>query len=145
AKLDPQAPAFIVYTSGTTGNPKGALVSHGTHLAAAYNLIEHYPTLGESERRTAHSTVVYLPLCHILGRDVAITLPLLGRLVPHFGEDIEDLPQTLFEVAPTVLFTVPRYLQKFGSQALISIGTSTRLKRAAYALAARIGRSQARR
>ena len=71
----PTAPAFIVYTSGTTGNPKGALVAHGRHLAGAYNLVEHYPLLAEREQRT----VVYLPLCHILGRDIAITLPLLSR------------------------------------------------------------------
>ncbi|RPH59309.1 MAG: long-chain fatty acid--CoA ligase, partial [Burkholderiales bacterium] len=119
---------------------KGALVAHGTHLAAAYNLIEHYPTLG----RHPHRTVVYLPLCHILGRDVAITLPLLGPLVPHFGEDIEDLPTTFFEVAPTMLFTVPRYLQKFASQVLVGLNTSTRIKRAAYELAMRVGRAQAR-
>ena len=80
-KIAPRDPAFIVYTSGTTGNPKGALVAHGRHLAAAYNLVEHYPLLAEPQR-----TVVYLPLCHILGRDVAITLPLLGGMVPHFGE-----------------------------------------------------------
>jgi long-chain acyl-CoA synthetase len=139
-KLDPAAPAFIVYTSGTTGNPKGALIAHGTHLAATQNLIEHYPALGNE----AHRTVVYLPLCHILGRDVAITLPLIGSLVPHFGEDIEDLPTTLFEVAPTVLFAVPRYLQKFASQVLIGIGTTTALKRAAYEVAMNVGRAQAR-
>ena len=140
ARLDPAAPAFIVYTSGTTGNPKGALVAHGTHVAAAHNMIEHYPTLG----RDAHRTVVYLPLCHILGRDLAITLPMLGRLVPHFGEDIEGLPTTFFEVAPTLLFTVPRYLQKFASQVLVGLNTSTNVKRAAYEWAMRVGRAQAR-
>jgi long-chain acyl-CoA synthetase len=140
-KLDARAPAFIVYTSGTTGNPKGALISHGVHLAAANNLLEHYPALA----KPGHRTVVYLPLCHILGRDVGITLPLLGGPVPHFGEDIEDLPATLFEVAPTVLFTVPRYMQKFASQVLIGIGATTPLKRAAYEWAMRVGREQARR
>ena len=140
AAVDPRAPAFIVYTSGTTGQPKGALVAHGTHLAAAYNLIEHYPLLAAR----AHRTVAYLPLCHVLGRDVAVTLPLLSGLVPHFGEDIEDLPQTLFEVAPTVLFAVPRYLQKFASQMLIGIGNSSPVKRAAYAAAMRAARRHAR-
>jgi len=135
-RLDPQAPAFIVYTSGTTGNPKGAVISHGHHLAAAYTVVDHYPTLAAKE----HRTVVYLPLCHIFGRDLGITVPLLSRLVPHFGESIEDLPQTLFEVAPTVLFTVPRYLQKFASQVLVALGNTSRAKRAAYDAAMRIGR-----
>jgi long-chain acyl-CoA synthetase len=138
--LRPDAPAFIVYTSGTSGHPKGALVSHGKHLAAAQNLVEHYPLLTHS----AHRTVAYLPLCHILGRDIAVTLPLLSQLVPHFGEDVEDLPRTFFEVAPTVLFTVPRFLQKFASQVLVGIGNTSPLKRAAYDLAMRIARPQAR-
>ena len=138
--IDPAHPAFIVYTSGTTGHPKGALISHGRHVAAAANLIEHYPALGSRE----HRTVVYLPLCHILGRDVAITLPLLSRLVPHYGEDLEDLPQTLFEVAPTVLFSVPRYLQKFASQILLGIANTSFLKREAYELAMRTARRAVR-
>jgi len=141
ARLAPTAPAFIVYTSGTTGHPKGALVSHGRHLAATSSLVAHYPALAERE----HRTVVYLPLCHVLGRDVAVTLPLVSRLVPHFGEDLEDLPHTIFEVAPTVLFTVPRYLQKFASQVLVGISTTAPIKRLAYDAAMRIGRAHARR
>ena len=125
-------PAFIVYTSGTTGHPKGALVTHAVHVAAAQNMIEHYPQLAKTGQRT----VIYLPLCHILGRDMGITLPLLGGPTPHFGEDVEDLPRTLYEVAPTVLVTVPRYLQKFASQVLIRIGHTTALKAAAYRLEA---------
>src|SRR5437764_440571 len=111
AELSPDGPAFIIYTSGTTGHPKGALCSHGRHLAGTYNIVEHYPLLAEPQR-----TVVYLPLCHGLGRDVGITLPLMSGLVPHFGEDTEEFGNTLFEVAPTVLFTVPRHLQKFASR-----------------------------
>lgn len=138
--VSPDSPAFIVYTSGTSGHPKGALVSHGKHLAATRNLVDHYPMLAERE----HRTVAYLPLCHILGRDIAVTLPLLSKLVPHFGEDVEDLPRTFFEVAPTVLFTVPRFLQKFASQVLVGIGSTSLLKRFAYGLAMRVAREQAR-
>jgi long-chain acyl-CoA synthetase len=141
ARVAPHDPAFIVYTSGTTGNPKGALVSHGKHLAAAATLSDQYPTLHEKD----HRTVVYLPLCHVFGRDLTITLPLFTRMVPHFGEDMQKLPVTLFETAPTVLFTVPRYLQKFASQILVGILNSSRAKRISYDWAMRFARAHARR
>ena len=140
AGLSPDDPAFIVYTSGTTGHPKGALVTHGKHLAATDTVIAQYPTL----REKPHRTVVFLPMCHVLGRDVAITLPLMSQLVPHFGEDPEDFATTFFEVAPTVMFTVPRYLQKFASHILVGILNSTRLKRAAYDFAMDVARSHVR-
>src|SRR3974390_1071893 len=134
--LSPEDAAFIVYTSGTSGHPKGGLVSHGKHLAATYSIVTQYPTLSE----TSHRTVIYLPSGHVLGRDVGITLPLISQLVPHFGEDPEDFATTLFEVAPTVLFTVPRYLQKFASHVLVGIQNASTTKKAAYGFAVRVGR-----
>ena len=137
AQVAPEDPAFIVYTSGTTGNPKGALIAHGKHLAATATVSDHYPMLYEREQRT----VAYLPLCHVLGRDIAVTLPLFTRLVPHFGEDAEDLAATIFETAPTVLFTVPRYLQKFASQVLIGTANASPLKRYCFDAAMRSARA----
>ncbi len=52
--------------------------------------------------------------------------------MPHIGETAEDLPETLFETAPTVLFTVPRYLQKMAAQVLVQAGSTSALKRFAY-------------
>ncbi len=141
AKLDPKQPAFIVYTSGTTGHPKGALITHGKHLAATRSVAAQYPTLVEKE----HRTVAYLPLCHVLGRDIVVTLPLLTELVPHIGETVEDLPETLFETAPTVLFTVPRFLQKLAAQVLVQAGNSSALKRLAYDRAMAFARGYAKR
>jgi long-chain acyl-CoA synthetase len=97
--------------------------------------------LHEREQRT----VAYLPLCHVLGRDVAVTLPLISRLVPHFGESADDLMQTMFEVAPTALFTVPRYMQKFASQVLVGLSTTSPAKRVVYNAAMSLGRKAARR
>src|SRR5439155_25433403 len=115
------------------------LYSNARQLAGTYTIGEHYPLLAEPQR-----TVVYLPLCHGLGRDVGITLPLMSGLVPHFGEDMEEFGSTLFEVAPTVLFTVPRYLQKFASRVLVALMDSSALKRRAYDTAMKIGRRYAR-
>lgn len=138
--IEPGDPAFIIYTSGTTGNPKGVLVGHGNHLAAASTFIERYPLLLEGEQRT----VVYLPLCHILGRDLTITLPLMSGLIPHYGESVDDLAQTLFEVAPTVLVTVPRYLQKFASKIFVDINDASPLKKFLYNWALGVGRTYAK-
>ena len=135
-RVNPEDDLFIVYTSGTTGSPKGVLISHGKHLAAAYTLIDRYPILAE----TPHRTVVYLPLCHVLGKDVAVTLPLLTSIVPHYGEDIESLTETIFETAPTVLFTVPRYLQKYVSNIIVGIENSSPLKKSIYRVATKVGR-----
>ncbi|HYS47278.1 MAG TPA: AMP-binding protein, partial [Xanthobacteraceae bacterium] len=52
--------------------------------------------------------------------------------------------QTLFDVAPTFLVTVPRYLQKFASQVLVNLGSTSRVKRAAYDIAMRVARRHAR-
>jgi long-chain acyl-CoA synthetase len=68
----------------------------------------------------------------------------MSGLVPHFGEDVDDLPRTLYEVAPTVLFTVPRYLQKMAAQVLVGMANSSPLKRAAYDFAMQAGRRHGR-
>jgi long-chain acyl-CoA synthetase len=91
--------------------------------------------------------VAMLPLCHTMGRNTVITMPLLADIVPHYPESLETYAESLYEVAPTFVFTVPRYLQKFAAHLLVGIDASSPLKRAAYRAAMRLVRraAQARR
>jgi long-chain acyl-CoA synthetase len=134
--LSPDAPATIIYTSGTTGHPKGAVYRHGPHLAACANIIEHYPILADGE----HRAVAMLPLCHAMGRNLAITMPLIADVVPHYPESVDTFVDALYEIQPTFVFTVPRYLQKFAAHLLVGLDQSSWIKRAAYHAAMRIGR-----
>ena len=136
AAVRPDDAATIVYTSGTTGHPKGALYRHGQHLAACANILAHYPVLTAGEQRV----VAMLPLCHTMGRDTAITMPLLADVVPHYPESVDTFAESLYEVAPTFVFTVPRYLQKFAAHLLVGIDASSAIKRAAYRAALALGR-----
>jgi len=134
--LSPDAPATIIYTSGTTGHPKGAVYRHGPHLAACANIIEHYPILAGGE----HRAVAMLPLCHAMGRNLAITMPLIADVVPHYPESVDTFVDALYEIQPTFVFTVPRYLQKFAAHLLVGLDQSSWIKRAAYHAAMRVGR-----
>jgi long-chain acyl-CoA synthetase len=133
--LSPDDPATIIYTSGTTGHPKGAVYRHGPHLAACANIIEHYPILKDGE----HRAVAMLPLCHAMGRNLAITMPLLADIVPHYPESVDTFADALYEIQPTFVFTVPRYLQKFAAHLLVGLDQSSWVKRAAYRVAIGIG------
>src|SRR6267142_2681692 len=134
--LSPDDPATIIYTSGTTGHPKGAIYRHGPHLAACANIIEHYPILKTGE----HRAVAMLPLCHAMGRNLAITMPLLADIVPHYPESVDTFADALYEIQPTFVFTVPRYLQKFAAHLLVGLDQSSWIKRAAYQAAMRVAR-----
>ncbi len=136
AEVEPTDPAIIVYTSGTTGPPKGAVVSHSALLSGAAGLCLAIPEL----LRGRHRSVSVLPLAHIFERLMTIGLPLLIDLEVHIGEGIEEYAQTLFEVSPTFIGTVPRYWEKFVSQVLIGIENSSLVKRWAYELAMAVAR-----
>jgi len=134
--VSPDSPATIIYTSGTTGHPKGAVYRHGPHLAACANIIEHYPILEHRE----HRAVAMLPLCHAMGRNLAITMPLIADIVPHYPESVDTFADALYEIQPTFVFTVPRYLQKFAAHLLVGLDQSSWVKRTAYRSAMRVGR-----
>ena len=126
----------IVYTSGTSGPPKAAMVTHRnslTALAGSYG--EIFPGLAREE----HRSVSYLSMAHMLERLMTGYFPLVFDVVPHFGESIDELSQTLYDVQPTFLCSVPRVWEKIASQVLVGVQSSSPLKRRMYRWAMRIG------
>jgi len=128
--------ASIGYTSGTTGFPKGAMLSHLSLLAGAHVATTFCPIM----RSEAQRLVVHLPMSHTVARAQATTLPLLSGVVPHFGETTAAFAQTIKEVKPTYYMAPPRFYQRFATQILSIVNSASVKRRKDYQLAMRIAR-----
>ena len=139
--VKPDDIAVFVYTSGTTGPPKAAMITHRDLMVGmVHTYLQGYPELEVGE----HRIVSHLPLAHLVERSMSMCLTLIADVVPHIGEDTENLRQTLIEVEPTFFHAVPRIWEKFASQILVNIDRSTLLKRLAYKAAMSVGDRYAR-
>ncbi len=129
--LDPDEPAMVVYTSGTTGTPKGALLSARNAVAGAQVMA---PMLGLS---ADDQVLSYLPLCHVAEKIFSLYLPLTVGCVVHFGESIETVRTDLREVQPTVFLGVPRIWEKLHASVQLKMKDASWLKRRLFRWAER--------
>ena len=102
--------ATIVYTSGTTGRPKGCMISHG-NLTAAVRAITAVPGVQDRVLAGDSSSLIFLPLSHILARVVALCLVHAGKRIGYLA-DPGELPAELPAFGPTILLAVPRVFEK---------------------------------
>jgi len=123
----PDDPAVVVYTSGTTGPPKGALLSHRNLLVASYPLILQFDLT-----RDRYSVVCYLPLCHVAERIFSTILSLMIGGQVNFAESIDTVQVNLREIAPKVFLGVPRIWEKLQYSASIRIQDARPLARRIY-------------
>jgi long-chain acyl-CoA synthetase len=138
AALDPDEPAVIVYTSGTTGPPKGAMLSQANLVGAAR---ASCPVFGLSSRDEVLS---YLPLAHIAERLLSIVDAVAMGYTVNFGEGGEAFATDLREVQPTFFLGVPRVWEKLMAGVEMRMANASRLKRLAYRAGHRWGTSAAR-
>ncbi|PRX47601.1 long-chain acyl-CoA synthetase [Prauserella shujinwangii] len=134
ADLDDTAAAIIVYTSGTTGPPKGAMISHANLVASARTFVEALGGGPDDE------VLSYLPLCHIAERLTSVIDSVWAGSVVNFGEGGPSFAHDLRDVQPTVFLGVPRVWEKMLAGVEIRMNDASRLKRALYRFCLRQGR-----
>ena len=138
--LDPGDVAVIVYTSGKTGMPKGAMLSHRGLIWGGLRLSERH---GIDERNW--EVLCYLPLCHVAERLCSTMMQLINGTPVNFAESIDAVNQNLREIAPTGFLGVPRIWEKLQYQVLVGLKDATPLQQKVVDRALAIGRPIAER
>ena len=125
--------AILVYTSGTTGKPKGAMHLHQGLVFT----VRGYNTLVAQDERDER--MCFLPLCHIAERMGGEYFALYTGAKLNFVENPETIPENVREIAPTVFTAVPRVWEKFYSGVMISLKEAGFIQQAAYAWGIGVG------
>ncbi|NMM81572.1 long-chain fatty acid--CoA ligase [Acidovorax sp. SRB_14] len=125
--------AILVYTSGTTGKPKGAM---HTHAGLVYTVRGYNTLIARSDQDEA---MCFLPLCHIAERMGGEYFSLYTGCKLNFVENPDTVPENVREIAPTIVTAVPRVWEKFYSGVMIALKESTPLQQAAYRWAMGVG------
>ncbi len=133
SKSKPEEVAILVYTSGTTGPPKGAMITHKNVIASVIGAALTLPVGPDDEQ------VCFLPLCHILERLLTAFLPIGMKSTVNFAESPETVFDNVREVSPHVFTAVPRVWEKIYSRVTIMASEATPLGKWAFRQAVKTG------
>lgn len=136
----PDDTAIIVYTSGTTGMPKGAMLSHRNMLHSAAEVVKILGLTAET-----YSVVCYLPLCHVAERSFSTYMQLLTGCTVSFAESIDTVVANLREIAPRGFLGVPRIWEKMQQGVVVRVRDATPFQRRVFARCMKLGRPIAER
>ncbi len=125
--------AILVYTSGTTGPPKGAMLSH-KNILFQLDYSDFITQLREGDEQLS-----FLPLCHIAERTFTVFNPLRSGATVNFAESIDTVPDNIREVGPALFFAVPRIWEKFYSGVALRMREATAFGKLAYRWAIGVG------
>ena len=130
--------AIMVYTSGTTGPPKGACLSHRYVINSVESLRETIPIF---ETDVSFS---YLPYCHVAERISGLYNRLYAGASAYFVDDLSKLGQYMVEVKPTVFASLPRFFEKIHARVVADIEASSEEQRVHFTEALTVGREISR-
>ncbi len=125
--------ALLFYTSGTTAQPKGALLTHRNMLKMGQNMLA-VDACGESD-----DFVSFLPFSWIGEQMMSISCGLIAGFTINFPEDPETVGRDIREIAPQVLFSPPRIYEQMVRTVQVKVLDAPRVKRKAYAWALGVG------
>jgi len=125
--------ASIVYTSGTTGVPKGVMLTHA-------NFVSNTKALDASIEFTDRDVILsFLPLSHVLERMTTFSFLYKGSTIA-YAESIETVADNLVEVRPTIMISVPRLFDKFYARVMDNVLSQSALKRKIFFWALNTGK-----
>ncbi|HXV58960.1 MAG TPA: long-chain fatty acid--CoA ligase [Gaiellaceae bacterium] len=139
AALEPEAPLTIVYTSGTTGPPKGCVLTHRNWCSMVERIVA-VPGLVEPGDRV----LLHLPLAHVFARLVGFLGPRLGLTIA-FCPDSTGVSRALRAVQPTIFPSVPRVYETVSQSLRSAFEETTGVRRRLVDRALAVGREASRR
>ena len=124
AAVKPEDPYTIMYTSGTTGPPKGCVLSHGNYRAIVNSSLE-MGLVSTDEADENNVAYLFLPLAHSFARLIQLSVLDAGGVIAYFGGDTKAVIGEIQEVKPGLLPSVPRIFEKLYTVALQMAGAET--------------------
>lgn len=128
--------ATIVYTSGTTGRPKGVMLSNMNILSNTYDLLQAFPL------RTDDLLLSFLPLSHTFERTVGYYLAVMAGATVAYARSIPLLAEDLQSIRPTILVSVPRIYERFYAAIKTKLQVGPAFRRRLFDLTVAVGWSR---
>ena len=136
AQLDPHQLATIIYTSGTSGRPKGVMLSHHNILTNAHSCLQVVHI------RPDDLLLSFLPLSHTFERTGGYYAPMMGGATVAHARSVHQLQEDLLTIRPTILVSVPRIYERIYAGIRAKLAESSALRVKLFELAVEIGYSR---